>query len=53
MKKLIFALLVFLIGNTFSFAQSSTDKIVSEYIKLVALGRIPEVKMALPDLLAE
>jgi cell division septation protein DedD len=52
MKKVLLALIVLFVSNTFAFAQSS-DKVVSDYIKLVSLGRIPEVKMALPDLLAE
>ncbi len=52
MKKiLLLAFSVFLISNLFSKAQSPDD-LIADYLKLVATGRVDEVKMALPDLLA-
>lgn len=46
---LIFFLLLFPVADSFSQA----DKKVNEYLKMVAAGRIMEVKMRLPDLMAE
>jgi len=53
MGKSIILLLASLLFINNLYGQTNTDQIISEYLNLVSLGRVSEVKMKLPDLLAE
>ncbi len=53
MKKYLIFLVLVVTSFSISFGQEISDDMVNEYLKYVAHGRVSEVKLKLPDMLAE
>jgi cell division septation protein DedD len=53
MKKYLIFLALITTSFSVSFGQAISDDMVNEYLKYVAHGRVSEVKLKLPDMLAE